>query len=90
MTLATAVELRDVLLRAVEQHSSPVQLDLSEVVELDSAGVQLLLSAKSTAAAQDKELELVGQSPVVVQVLELLRLDSHFGSPAFFLFEEDS
>jgi anti-sigma B factor antagonist len=90
MIFARAVELRDAMLGALEQQHSPVQFDLSEVTELDSAGVQLLLSAKSTAAACDKELKLVGQSSAVVQVLELLRLDSHFGGPAFFLFDEDS
>lgn len=90
MTFARAVELRDAMSDAVQQQPSPVQLDLSEVTELDSAGIQLLLSAKSTAAERDKELKLVGQSPAVVQVLELLGLDSHFGGPAFFLFEESA
>lgn len=90
MTLARALELRDAMLAAIEGQSSPVQFDLSEVTELDSAGVQLLLSAKLAASAGDKELRLVGQSPAVVQVLELLRLDSHFGGPAFFLFDEGS
>lgn len=90
MTFVRALELRDAVQGALEQQGSPVQLDLSDVTELDSAGVQLLLSAKSTAAARGKELQLVGQSAAVLQVLELLRLDSHFGGPAFFLFEEDS
>lgn len=90
MTFARAVELRDALLEAVQQQASPVQLDLSDVTELDSAGAQLLLSAKSTAEAGDKELRLVGQSPTVVRVLELLGLDSYFGGPAFFLFEEEA
>lgn len=90
MTLARALELRDAMLAAVEEQPSPVQFDLSEVTELDSAGVQLLLSAKLAASAGDKELRLVGQSPAIVQVLELLRLDSHFGGPAFFLFDEGS
>ena len=89
MTFARAGELLDAVLDAVERQGSPVQFDLSEVVELDSAGVQLLLSAKSLAEARDKELNLIGQSPAVVQVLELLRLDSHFGGPAFFLFGDE-
>lgn len=87
MTLERAVELRDALLAAVERQRSPVEFDLSDVTELDSSGVQLLLLARRTATALDKELKLVGQSPVVLRTLELLRLNQHFGSPAFFLFD---
>lgn len=67
-----------------------IELDLSEVSELDSAGVQLLLVADKTAKASGKELQLVGQSEVVVRVLELLRLQTHFGATAFCFFDEDS
>jgi anti-sigma B factor antagonist len=89
MILARAIELRDAILGALSQQCS-VELDLSDVTELDSAGVQLLLMAKSAAAARDRELRLVGQSSVVLRTLELLRLDAHFGPPVFFLFDEDS
>lgn len=90
MTFARAPELQRVMLAALQTQASPVEFDLSEVSELDSAGVQLLLLAKRTAAAADKELKLVGQSSAVRRTLELLRLDTHFGEPAFCLFDEDS
>jgi anti-anti-sigma factor len=87
MTLARAVELRDAVLAALERQASPVEFDLSDVTEFDSAGVQLLLLAKGAAATRNKELRLVGQSSVVLRTLELLRLDALFGAPAFFLFD---
>jgi anti-anti-sigma factor len=90
MTLERAIELWDTVLNALEERCSPVELDLSDVTELDTAGVQLLLLAKRTATARNKELTLVGQSSVVVRTLELLRLDAHFGAPDFILFGEDS
>ena len=86
MTLLRAVELRDALLGALEQQGSPVEIDLSGVNELDSAGVQLLLLAKRTALAKSKELRLVGQSPAVIEVFTTLGLNEYFGAPAFFLF----
>jgi anti-sigma B factor antagonist len=91
MTLIRAVELRDALIGALEQQSSSVEVDLSGVNELDTAGVQLLLLAKRTALARNKELRLIGQSPAVVQVLETLNLATYFGAPEFYLFgAEDS
>jgi anti-anti-sigma factor len=90
MTLARAVELRDAVLAALERQASPVEFDLSDVTEFDSAGVQILLFAKGMAAAWNKELRLVGQSSLVLRTLQLLRLDSLFGGPAFFLFDEAS
>jgi anti-sigma B factor antagonist len=89
MTFARALELRDAVLDAVNQESSPIEFDLSDVTELDSAGVQLLLLAKRTAAARGMKLELVGQSAAVLRTLELLHLAGHFGGPAFGLFDED-
>jgi anti-sigma B factor antagonist len=90
MTFARATELHRAMLDALQAQPSPVEFDLSDVTEIDSAGVQLLLLAKRTAAASDKELKLVGQSSAVLRALELLRLDTHFGQPAFCLFDEDS
>jgi anti-anti-sigma factor len=86
MTVQRAVELRDALIGALAQPASTLEVDLSGVNELDTAGVQLLLLAKRTATARDKELHLVGQSPAVVNVFETLNLTQYFGTPAFFLF----
>jgi len=90
MTFERASELHRAMLDALQTQPSPVEFDLSDVTEIDSAGVQLLLVAKAAAAARDKELKLVGQSSAVLRTLELLRLDAHFGEPAFCLFDEDS
>jgi anti-anti-sigma factor len=90
LTVARAIELRDAMLSALERQDSPVEFDLSDVTEVDSAGVQLLLLAKNAATAWDKDLKLVGQSSAVLRTLEFLRLDAHFGAPAFLLFDEDS
>jgi anti-sigma B factor antagonist len=86
LTFHRAMELRDTLLAFLECQASPIDIDLSGVSALDTAGVQLLLLAKSTASASNRELRLVGQSGAVVQTFELLNLTTHFGGPAFFLF----
>jgi anti-sigma B factor antagonist len=86
MTLHRAAELHSTLIAEVQRRASPVEIDLSGVNDIDTAGVQLLLLAKRTASAQNKELQLVQQSSAVLQALELLNLSTYLGPPAFSLF----
>jgi len=80
LTIYRAAELRVVLQDAFAQ-SGDLEIDLAAVTEMDSAGVQLLMAAKKTAAAQQRELRLVGHSPAVLEVFETLDLAGHFGDP---------
>jgi anti-anti-sigma regulatory factor len=56
------------------------------VTEIDSAGVQLLMSARKTALASQRRVHLVDPSAAVLEVFATLGLDKHFnehpGSPA--------
>lgn len=61
-------------LRALlESADPPLALDLAGVTEIDTAGLQLLLVARRTAAAGRRPLRLRAVSPVVRAVLELCR-----------------
>lgn len=64
-----------------------VALDLGQVSEMDSAGLQLILSAQRTALAQDLPFHITAASDAVTQVLELCALQallpsSDGGAPA--------
>jgi anti-anti-sigma factor len=74
-TIFLAAKLMPVLL----QEPAPTEIDLSGVTEMDSAGVQLLMLAKRSALEQDRELRLVGHSPAVLEVFELLNVAAYFG-----------
>ena len=78
MTIYRALELKQTVLARLEQ-SPTLEIDLSGVADFDSAGVQLLLLAKREAAARGGDVRLVGHSPVVLDVFELLDLSAHFG-----------
>ena len=52
LTIFRAMELKPVMLA----DPLPEEIDLSGVTELDTAGVQLLMLAKRTALAQQREL----------------------------------
>jgi anti-anti-sigma factor len=77
LTIFRALELKPTLLAT----PMPLEIDLSGVTEIDSAGVQLLLLAKKTALAAQRDLRLVAHSPAVIEVFELLNLAAHFGDP---------
>jgi anti-anti-sigma factor len=83
MTVYRAVELKDAMLGALRR-PGPVEVDLSGVTELDSAGVQVLLLGKQLAGARHQELRVTAISPAVDEVLGLLNLRRHLGlvSPA--------
>ncbi|MGB9128283.1 MAG: STAS domain-containing protein [Thiobacillus sp.] len=80
MTIYSAAELKPALLEAMGQ-SDEIEIDLSNVSEMDTSGVQLLMLMKREAGAAGKALTLSGHSPAVLEVFELLGLGGWFGDP---------
>ena len=80
MTIYAAAELKPRLLDEVAAHAA-LEIDLAEVSEIDTAGIQLLLLAKREAAAAGKTLALVGHSPAVLELVELYKLAGTLGDP---------
>jgi anti-anti-sigma factor len=80
MTIYAAADLKPALLDVLGQ-GDDIEIDLSEVGELDTSGVQLLMLAKREAAAAGKALTLSRHSPAVLEVFELLGLGRWFGDP---------
>ncbi|MDO8319942.1 lipid asymmetry maintenance protein MlaB [Rhodoferax sp.] len=75
LTIFRAMELKPIMLA-----TPPVdEIDLSGVTELDTAGVQLLMLAKKTALADQRDVKLTGHSPAVIEVFELLNVAAYFG-----------
>lgn len=72
--------LKDRLLDALDG-PSPLEMDLSGITELDTAGLQLLILAKREAARRDKTLRFTAHSPAVLEVVDLCNLSGLFGDP---------
>lgn len=83
-TVFTAADLK----ASVLSEPLPREIDLSGVTEIDSAGVQLLVVAKRTARERGQEIQLVGHSPAVIEVFELLNLAAFFGDPLLMVSSE--
>ena len=77
LTIYRAAELKQTLVAAVDGPDS-LEIDLSAVTELDTAGVQLLMMAERSARAGKKDLRLVARSAAVTEVFDLMNLASHF------------
>ena len=78
MTIYTALEQKNDL-AAYLSEGKDIQIDLSGVSEIDSAGTQLLLFVKQEAAAKEIPLTLTHHSEAVVEVVDLYNLASRLG-----------
>lgn len=80
LTIYTAAEEKQKLLNFLDSDDQ-LELDLSKVVEFDSAGLQLLAALKKDAGRRGKSLAYVMHSKAVLDVLELADMAASFGDP---------
>lgn len=79
LTIYTASEQKDVLL-SLFPLAHEVELDLSNVDELDSAGLQLLILIKRESLREGAQLLLSNHSPTVIEALRLSGLEDFFSN----------
>lgn|SRR3990167_4756360 len=72
-TIYEAAAVRDALLAAL-QRGLPITLDLDHVADMDSAALQLLVSARKSAAELGARLTLCCQSDPVLALVGLCNL----------------
>ena len=80
MTIYTAAEHKARLLESLAE-CEELELNLAQVGEMDSAGLQVLLMLKHEAEAMGRQLRLINHSRAVYEILELLNMQGHFGDP---------
>ena len=80
MTIYTAGEIKSQLLNGV-QSANILELDLSHVGEIDTAGFQLLVMAKRESQRLDHALRIIAHSPAVREVIDFYNMDAFFGDP---------
>lgn len=80
LTIYNAVDTKRQLLDAVHANKT-VELDLSQVGEMDTAGFQLLVLAKRECQKLDRTLRIVAHSPAVREVIDFYNMAAFFGDP---------
>lgn len=58
-----------------------LEINLSQVDEMDTAGFQVLYLAKREAMKNGKMLRLTSHSPAVLEVMDLYNMAAYFGDP---------
>lgn len=76
----SAGELKSTLLTALREQPA-LELDLSGITEIDSAGIQVLMAAKNFARAGGQQLQLANHSAPVLELIEIYDLASWLGDP---------
>jgi len=89
LTIYHAMELKQQLIEALDK-ADALELDLAQVTEMDTAGLQLLMLAKREAGRLDKQLAIVAHSPVVRQTLDFCNLAGFFGDPVIITAHEQA
>jgi anti-anti-sigma factor len=80
LTIYCASEIKQRLIDGI--HAAAVlEIDLSHVAEIDTAGLQLLALAKRESQKLGHALRIVGHSPAVREVIEFFNLVAFFGDP---------
>jgi len=80
MTIYNAATQKPMLLEALA-NCEELDLDLSQVSEMDTAGFQILLLTKREALKASKTVRLTAHSKSVTELLDLYNMASYFGDP---------
>lgn len=80
MTIYNAGEIKAQLMNGLSV-ATIVELDLSHVNEMDTAGFQLLVMAKRESQRQGHTLRIIAHSPAVREVIDFYNMDAFFGDP---------
>ena len=80
MTIYNAATQKPMLMEALAQ-CEELNLDLSQVSEMDTAGFQILLLTKREAIKANKTMRLTAHSKAVTELLDLYNMVGYFGDP---------
>ncbi len=89
LTIYEALEVKHTLINALSE-AQELEINLSDVSALDTAGFQILYLAKREALAMGKVLSLVAHSAATREVLDLYHMNAYFGDPVVIPAERES
>ena len=80
LTIYNALEHKRALIAALDQ-AQVLELDLGQVGDIDSAGLQVLLLVKRESESADKKMRIVAHSSAVQEFVDFLNVAGYFGDP---------
>lgn len=80
MTIFRSEAIKEAVVSAISDNEE-IEIDLSQVSEIDGAGVMLMISIKLEAWQKKKQLRFVGHSAAVTEAVDMCDLSSFLGDP---------
>lgn len=80
LTIYHALDLKQQLLDALAV-TDELELNLSQVAEMDAAGLQLLVLLKKEAQRASKRVRIVAHSQAVSSLIDFCNMAAEFGDP---------
>jgi len=80
LTIYHAIEQKQLLLDALAD-TDELELNLSQVAEMDTAGLQLLILLKKEAQQTGKQVRIVAHSQAVSSLIDFCNMAAEFGDP---------
>lgn len=78
LTIYTAATEKQILQTLLDENPA-LEVNLAQVTDMDSAGLQILIALKTEAAKSEKPLHYVMHSKAVLDILEMTNLVAKFG-----------
>jgi anti-sigma B factor antagonist len=78
LSAANSAQVRDLARAAIQEGQRHIEVDLSQIVHMDSSGLGALIALHKTAATRSGTLRVVNPTPPVRQLLELTRMQTIF------------
>lgn len=75
---SSTTELRAALKKLIDSGVRQLELDLTHVTMIDSAGLGLLIAAHNSLRKVAGEMTVIGASPEIVELLTTMRMTQHF------------
>jgi len=74
----TCPQLKDTIIRLIDEGCYHIVIDMSKVPYIDSAGLGVLVGARRRVGEHDGSISIVNPNPSVFKVLEITRLTKIF------------
>ena len=78
MTIYDALDIQSLFSSALIKNQK-IEVDLSEVVEIDNTGLQLMVAFKNHASEQNKSITFTGHNSQVITLLDLFNINAFSG-----------
>ena len=80
MTIYEALEVQEMFSNSLSEHDA-INVNLSNVSEIDSSGLQLMVALRKDAIKENKIVSYQSHSQAVIDFLDLFDMTSYFGDP---------